>query len=333
MSSQIHHLLDNEELSKSMAEQQFGFDVLAGLTESPKRLSSKYFYDAVGSELFSRITRLQEYYPTRVEAQILERNKQNLVDKLGAQGVNLIDLGAGDGQKTMILLRYLYEQGLNPRFMPIDISETAIEGLIQVVQKEFPEIPCEGMVSEYFRGIHWLNSQPSDRVNLVLFLGSNIVNFERGQARAYLRQLWTVLRPGDLVLIGFDLKKDIDLLLHAYNDAEGVTAAFNLNLLGRINRELGGEFDLKQFRHFATYNVFSGAVESYLVSLKEQEVYIAGLENSFAFKPWEPIHTEYSYKYLKSDVRDLAENTGFQIEAEYYDEQEFFVDCLWRVKK
>jgi len=333
MSPIIHHLSKNESLSKTMASQQFSFDVLAGLSDTPKRLSSKYFYDAEGSRLFTEITRLEEYYPTRLEAEILEQHKGAIAHQLKDRSVNLIDLGAGDGQKTLILLRHFQQEGIDVKFVPIDISEAAISGLLDVIKKEFPKMECEGLVSEYFRGIHWLNTQQDDRVNLVLFLGSNIGNFDKSHARAHLRQMWTVLNPDDLLLVGFDLKKDIDLLLHAYNDSKGVTAKFNLNLLRRINNELGGNFDLQKFRHFSTYNVFSGAVESYLVSLEEQNVKIDALEIKFHFRAWEPIHTEYSYKYLKSDIHALAEKTGFQIDAEYFDTKQHFVDSLFRVKK
>ena len=333
MTKKVHSLDENEDLAKTLAGQQFGFDVLEGLSNTPKQLSSKYFYDAEGSRLFSAITRLKEYYPTRVEAEILDTHKGALLDKLYGKKVNLIDLGAGDGQKTMILLEHFANHGLDVHFIPIDISETAIHGLLDTVQEKLPDMSCEGLVSEYFQGIHWLNTQSEDRVNLVLFLGSNIGNFDKAQARSHLRRLWTVLRPDDLALVGFDLKKDIDLLLNAYNDESGVTAQFNLNLLRRINRELGGNFDLDSFRHFATYNVFSGAVESYLVSLEEQTVDIESLQCSFSFKAWEPIHTEYSYKYLTSDIESLAANTGFAIEAMYTDPQQYFMDSLWQVRK
>lgn len=333
MNTLIHHLSQDETLSRTMAAQQFSFDVLAGLSDSPKRLSSKYFYDDEGSRLFTEITKLKEYYPTRLEAEILDAHKGAIAHQLAGRPVNLVDLGAGDGQKTMILLRHFQEQNMDVKFVPIDISEAAIRGLLDTVVGEFPKMACEGLVSEYFRGIHWLNAQDDDRVNLILFLGSNIGNFDKSLARARLRQLWTVLKADDLVLIGFDLKKDIDMLLSAYNDPKGTTARFNLNLLQRINRELGGHFELDKFRHFATYNVFSGAIESYLVSLEEQDVTIDALENVFHFRAWEPIHTEYSYKYLKSDIHDLAAKTGFHIEAEYFDTKQYFVDALWRVKK
>ena len=145
--------------------------------------------------------------------------------------------------------------------------------------------------------------------------------------------MWNTLNDGDYVAIGFDLKKDIDVMLNAYNDEQGVTADFNINLLRRINRELGGNFDLDKFRHYSTYDVFSGAMESYLVSQEKQQVFVKNIGCAFDFEAWEPIHTEYSYKYLESDIEELAENTGFTIAKQLYDSKHYFVDSVWRVKK
>jgi uncharacterized SAM-dependent methyltransferase len=175
-------------------------------------------------------------------------------------------------------------------------------------------------------------SQQDDRERLVLFLGSNIGNFDKPRARAFLRRIWSGLTEGDHLMVGFDLKKDIEVLLDAYNDREGVTSAFNLNLLSRINRELGGDFALDKWRHYGTYNVFTGAMESYLVSLEAQDVSIDALRTAFHFEPWEPIHTEYSYKYLERDIDDLAEVCGFDIQDRYMDPRRWFCDALWRVR-
>ena len=168
---------------------------------------------------------------------------------------------------------------------------------------------------------------------MVLFLGSNIGNFDHNEARFFLRNLWINLNDGDLVLIGFDLKKEINLLLKAYNDSTGITARFNLNLLERINRELGGEFDISKFRFFSTYEVYSGAIESYLVSLVEQEIPIKDIGRSFYFRSWEAIHTEYSYKYHISDIEGLAAETGYRVKEHLFDSRRYFVDSIWEVKK
>jgi len=167
----------------------------------------------------------------------------------------------------------------------------------------------------------------------VLFLGSNIGNFNGPQSRVFLRTLWNALSHGDRLLVGFDLKKEIDAMLAAYNDRGGATERFNLHLLERINEELGGRFQLEHFDHFGTYNVFTGAMESYLLSLREQDVFIGSLNKSFSFEAYEPIHTEYSFKYLPSDVEALGRETGFVVEGTFSDSREYFIDVLWRVVK
>lgn len=329
-----YRVLDAQMLSSLRdLRREFALDVLTGLSETPKRLSSKHLYDETGSRLFQRIMDCRAYYPTRCEREILTQDGPRMVEPLLDRPFNLVDLGAGDGRKTRILLEHLRAVGADVRYVPIDISEAAMRGLVATVRRDLPEIEVDGLVCDYAEGLLWLGSRAEERAHLVLFLGSNIGNFDRPRARAHLRRLWSALRPGDRVLVGFDLKKDIELLLEAYNDPEGLTAAFNLNLLARINRELGGDFDRRRFRHFATYNVFSGAMESYLVSLAEQRVRIEHLQQTFRFKPWEPIHTEYSYKYLDTDILALAEATGFAVEANFHDERGWFVDSLWRVEK
>ena len=330
-----YRILAEAELAALRSEtRDFAYEVLIGLSEQPKRLPSRFFYDDRGSDLFRRIMALDEYYLTAAEREILTGGAEVLVRALDGRELRVVDLGAGDGAKTMILLRALSEAGARFRYVPIDISEGAMISLVESVATALPELSIDGLVSEYTDGLHWLASQRSGEArNLVLFLGSNIGNFDRPRARAFLRRLWGALAADDYVLIGFDLKKDIDILLSAYNDRAGVTAAFNLNLLERINRELGGNFDVAQFRHFGTYDVFSGAMKSYLVSRVEQEVSIDALACTFPFEPWEPVHTEYSYKYLRSDIASLAASTGFEIETELSDSRGWFVDSLWRVAK
>jgi dimethylhistidine N-methyltransferase len=312
---------------------EFALDVLQGLSETPKRLSSRYFYDAEGSRLFARIMDVPQYYLSACEREILETHAAHIVGSMGGEPFDLVDLGAGDGRKTQLVLDHVAAQGHEVRYVPIDISEPAVAGLVDRMKVALPAVPICGLVSEYTDGLRWLHSQPDARRHLVLFLGSNIGNFHKPQARAVLRRLWSALDSGDRVLIGFDLKKDIDLLLSAYNDPQGVTAEFNLNLLRRINRELGGNFPIDRFRHYGTYNVFSGAMESYLVCLERQDVHIEALETTFHFEPWEPIHTEYSFKYLHSDIEALARDTSFSIEASFEDRRGWFVSSLWRPHK
>jgi len=314
------------------ARAEFAEHVLVGLSEHPKHLSSRFIYDREGSDLFEAITELDEYYPTRCEFEVLRANADAILARLEGQPFNLIDLGAGDGRKTTVLLARALELGLDVRYAPIDISEGAMTSLIQKMGERLPALNIDGIVSEYGDGVRWIGQQ-TGRQNLVLFLGSNIGNFDRSASRAFLRRLWSALNPGDHVLVGFDLKKDIEVLLAAYNDREGVTARFNKNLLARINRELGGDFDLSQFRHFSTYSVFSGAMESYLVSLAAQTVRIEGLQAEFEFAPWEPIHTEYSYKYLDTDIDRMCAHGGFEDEGRFYDANRWFCDALWRVER
>lgn len=332
MTTQTYQPLTPEMLTEVDAASSFAEAVLVGLSEHPKQLPSQFFYDDEGSRLFQRITELQEYYPTRVERQILETRAPEIVQPFVGHPVNVIDLGAGDGHKTSAVLKALLDQGQDVCYVPIDISEGAMKSVVQLMGRRFPSLHISGLVSEYLTGLRWI-AQQAERRNLVLFLGSNIGNFDKPRARAFMRRLWNALNDDDAALIGFDLKKDIDILLNAYNDREGVTAAFNLNLLRRINRDLDGTFDLEKFRHFATYNVFTGAMESYLVSHEPQVVRIGALQREFRFDAWEPIHTEYSYKYLERDIEALSNSAQFKTIAKYYDAERWFCDALFKADK
>ncbi|MEW5975030.1 MAG: L-histidine N(alpha)-methyltransferase [Acidobacteriota bacterium] len=313
-------------------QDNFALDVLVGLSSTPKSLPSKYFYDARGSELFRQISKLPEYYLTERELEILKRRRQDFLAFAGDRPLNLVELGAGFSQKTIVLLEEFIGAGLAMQYVPIDISEPAMANLVKSLGELFPQLEVNGLVTDYFNGLKWLNRRHRRR-NLVLFLGSSIGNFTHAGACFFLRNLWNCLNHDDGVLIGFDMKKDIDLLLQAYNDRQGLTREFNLNLLRRINRELGGTFDVGKFRHFGTYNVFSGAMESYLVSQEQQSVFIEAIGRSFSFQPWEPVHTEYSYKYSTFDIEQLARETGFEVEQHVQDSRRYFTDSLWRVQK
>jgi L-histidine Nalpha-methyltransferase len=330
-----YKVLDDKDLSGLLGlKQTFALDVLVGLSERKKTISSKYFYDEEGSKLFQQIMHLPEYYLTRCEFEILEKSGPAISEFVANEKWNLVELGPGDGLKTNLLLMQFLREQVDFQYVPIDISESALQNLVNNLQNQIPRLEVRGLVSDYFSGLKWLNKLNSpDRKNFVLFLGSNIGNFNYSRARVFLRSLWNSLNHGDLVLIGFDLKKDIDLMLAAYNDSQGITEKFNLNLLNRINRELGGNFDVSRFQHFANYDVFSGAMESYLVSQAEQKVFIEEIGQTFYFEPWEPIHTEYSYKFLQSDIESLAAETGYLVENEFQDSNRYFSDCIWRVYK
>lgn len=328
-----YRILDRADTVESFDETNaFALDVLVGLSDARKSLPSKYLYDAKGSRLFHEITHLKEYYPTDCEIEILETQFAQIGSYVKGKPFNLVELGAAYGRKARILMQKLVKQGLEFQYVPIDISEGAMKELVANVHKALPNLEVCGLVSDYFQGLKWLNNR-YERKNFVIFLGSSIGNFTRAQSRFFLRNVWSALKDGDNVMVGFDLKKDIELLLDAYNDSKGITAEFNINLLRRINNELGGEFDTNKFRFFCTYDVFSGAMESYLVSLKKQVVYIDKIGLSFSFEPWEPIHTEYSYKYLVSDIETLAVETGFLVEEHLFDSKRFFTDSIWHVNK
>ena len=311
----------------------FALDVLVGLSSPRKKLSSKYFYDKKGSELFNKITELPEYYPTGCELEIVQNNSDSIARYVDyEQPFNLVELGAGFSKKSTALLARFMGRGLDFQYVPIDISREAMHSLISSLDGRFPALEANGLVTDYFNGLKWLNNR-FKRKNLVLFLGSSIGNFTHAENCVLLRNIWNCLNHDDVLLIGFDLKKDIDMLLRAYNDSQGITREFNLNLLHRINRELGGNFDVSKWRHFGTYDVFSGGMESYLVSLEKQSVFIEKIGRSFEFDAWEPIHTEYSYKYLISDIEQLASETGFEIYEHLFDTRRYFVDSIWRVYK
>jgi len=331
--SATYKVLDRTDYSESFSDlDAFALDVLVGLSERHKTLPSKYLYDDRGSELFHQITQLPEYYPTGCEIEVLQRHKDAIQELTKGEQFNLVELGAGFGKKTKILLDHFTQSGCQVRYVPIDISEAATKDLVEACAKEYPDLEVDGVVSDYFAGLKYLNNRYDCR-DFVIFLGSSIGNLTAAQARVFLRNLWNCLEHRDIVLIGFDLKKDIELLLSAYNDKQGITAEFNFNLLRRINRELGGNFDITKFRHFGTYDVFSGGMESYLVSLENQEVFIDYISRSFSFAPWEPIHTEYSYKYLIEDIERLASDTGFTIIQHLIEDRKFFADSIWRVNK
>jgi dimethylhistidine N-methyltransferase len=328
-----YRVITDKDYADSFGERDaFALDVLVGLSESPKWLPSKYLYDDRGSELFYRITQLPEYYVTGCELEIIQRDGRAMVSHLGDRPFNLVELGAGYGSKTIALLKQFLEMDLDFHYVPIDISELAMARLVNDIREQLPDVRTEGLVSDYFNGLKWLNNRYS-RQNFVIFLGSSIGNFLRAEARQFLRNVWNCLNHNDLTLTGFDLKKDIELLLLAYNDSQGITSEFNLNYLERINRELGGQFDISRFRHYGTYDVFAGGMKSYLVSLEPQTVFIESIGRSFTFEAWEPIHIENSYKYLKAEIDELAHLTGFEVKRHYIDSREYFIDSVWKVVK
>lgn len=328
-----YRVLKPEDIPHSLSR-MFAVDVLDGFSRKPRRIPPVYLYDGKGNELFEKITDLEEYYIARCEREILVDNRGRIAALIPPEPFNLIELGAGDGRKTVLLIEYFMRKGLEFQYIPLDVSAEAISSLTTSLREKFPvaSLKVNGIIAEYFDGLKWLANLKGTR-NLVLFLGSNIGNFDYHAMRRFLRRLWDCLKPRDQVLVGFDLKKDIAVLNRAYNDAAGVTREFNLNLLDRINKELGGNFDRNKFAFHSGYNVVTGAVDSFLVSMEEQEVLLGDLEKTFRFDPWEGIHTESSYKFLQSEIRCLAEETGFRVEQEFLDKRGYFADSLWSVEK
>ncbi len=306
----------------------FAEDVRRGLTASPKFLYPKYFYDELGTLLFEAITALPEYYPTRAEAEILRLHADEIVATLGGP-VWLLELGSGDGQKTRLMIEALLARQGTLEYVPVDISESAVEGSSRSLLFSYPGLRITAYVGEYHRALRKIREERvAPGRTLVLFLGSTLGNLDPEERRALLRDVRSLLDPGEGFLLGVDLKKDESVLLPAYDDALGVTAAFNLNLLGRINRELGGEFDLRAFRHRAIYNAREGRVEMHLESRRDQTVAIRELGIEVPFAAGETIHTESSHKFDRELIEALAAETGFELRKAWTDSEGRFASNL-----
>ncbi|ARG96940.1 L-histidine N(alpha)-methyltransferase [Legionella micdadei] len=309
--------------------QEFSHDVLIGFSKAHKEINSKYFYDEYGSELFNQITRHPDYYLTNCELEILDTYKNDLASSLKNEKFNLIELGPGEGIKTRLLIDYFLADNLSFSYYTIDISKKYLNQIIEQFNNQLPHLETVALNADYLNGIKWLGSTSKNR-NFVLFLGSSIGNFDINSTKEFLGMMRNFLHPGDYVLIGFDLLKNIDVLMRAYNDRDGITREFNLNLLRRMNYELGANFNTESFYHYGTYNVYLKRMESYLVSNKAQIVYIEALKKSFKFKEFEAIHVESSHKYTFSKVAKLARATGFEIVRNFTDSNQYFLDSLWR---
>lgn len=317
-------------LSSVAVDPDFAHDVVMGLSAPEKHLNSRWFYDAQGSELFRQIMHLDEYYLTRAEYNALDRNKSRIISRFaeGVESFRLLEFGAGDGLKTKVLLREALSLGFNFSYYPIDISRDALSGLTQELQAEMPRLPITPIHADYFQALEDLPFHPGERT-VVLFLGSNIGNFTQPEAIRFLTEVQQRLHPGDLMLIGMDLKKDPNRILRAYDDSKGITREFNLNLLRRMNRELGADFDEKSFSHLATYDPVSGETKSFLISRRDQKVHFHKLGFVAHFRAWEPVWLELSQKYDLAMAETLARESGFHIRSHFYDVREEFLNTLW----
>jgi dimethylhistidine N-methyltransferase len=295
----------------------FARDVVAGLARPQKTLPCRYFYDARGSELFEEITRLPEYYPTRTEAAILEAHAGEMVDAVPRGGA-LIEFGSGSSRKTEILLERLPRLGC---YVMIDVSESALDDAARRLGRRFPTLDVRAIAGDFSFPVA-LPADIAARHKTGFFPGSTIGNFTPAEAQRLLRVFRAVLSPGGRLIVGADLRKEAKTLVAAYDDSAGVTAAFNLNLLARINRELGAGFDLDAFRHQAIYNPRAGRIEMHLVSLRAQEVAVRG--RRFRFREGETIHTENSYKYSVDQFRDLARSAGWLPQRVWTDQASLF---------
>jgi L-histidine N-alpha-methyltransferase len=310
--------------------EQFLKDVIQDLSGQPKRLNSKYFYDEAGSRLFQQIMNCEEYYPTNCELEIFKEKTAELatVLKNGFDDFDLIELGAGDATKSSYLLKELVDTGVNFTYRPIDISGSMIDQLEKELPEKIKGLQVKGLCGDYFDMLDQTN-QLSDKKKVILFMGGNIGNFEVETAIEFCENLRRYLNPGDLVLIGFDLRKHPRVIRAAYNDRDGLTKAFNLNLLHRINRELGGDFVVDQFEHYPSYDPGTGACRSYLISLKDQVVKIDGHE--FLFKNNEYIAMEISQKYYIAETEEMALKAGYLPVQHFTDQKNWFLDTVWKV--
>ncbi len=310
---------------------EFAADVRAGLTQpKQKELPSKYLYDDVGSGLFEVISLLPEYGLTRADERLLRRHARDIVEKLPTP-VIVAELGSGSGKKTRWLLEALSRRQ-QTYYCPIEISPAAL-AMVHRELSDLDSISIVGFEREYLDGLLEVAARRDDHEHLfVLFLGSTIGNFDRPAGTKFLREVRRILEPGDALLLGTDLEKPIPQLIAAYNDPLGITAAFNLNLLSRINRELQGEFDLRQFEHEARFNGEARSVEMHIRSKRKQKVAIPAADLSVEFQEGETIWTESSHKYSRHDVLRMAMMTGFHCEAQWIDDQWPFAENLFIAK-
>ncbi len=302
-------------------------DVVEGLSSKPKRLSSKYFYDEKGDKLFHYIMEQPEYYLTCAEHEILQKYRHNILSFINVPDkLRIIEPGAGDGFKTRILLESFLNQTYDVIYNPIDISPNVLNILCDSIIKNYPHLICEPIVADYFNMEGKLPNDSSKK--LMLFLGSNLGNFNKEESITVIQKFTSELQTSDYFLLGVDLVKDPSRILAAYNDAKGITAQFNMNLLQRINKELNADINLENFLHYPVYNPLLQQAESYLISKTEQDISIAG--NYFHFDAWEPIMTEISRKYTPYKIKELACFSGFTVLDNFFDVNNDFCCSLWK---
>ncbi|SFI28966.1 L-histidine N(alpha)-methyltransferase [Halpernia frigidisoli] len=309
-------------------ENTFLEDIDLGLSSEKKFISSHFFYDKIGDELFQKIMELPEYYLTNCELEIFRDQSESIIssfDIIKDQEFELIELGAGDGKKTQYLLDNLLKNGYNFKYIPVDISQNSLDVISDRLVNLFPYLTLEAKQGEYFTVLDELFS--SEKPKVILFIGSNLGNLNDEVAHDFLNKLATHLKPNEKLLLGLDLIKSREIVLPAYNDAQGVTREFNMNLLKRINEDLGANFILENFKHQPEYTE-EGFAKSYLVSKIKQEVYVKDLDKTFEFDENEKIHTEISRKYNDEILNDLLKNSSLEISDKFLDSKNYFADYI-----
>ncbi len=293
-------------------------EVLNGLRKTQKELPCKYFYDEHGSMLFDRICTLNEYYIPRIETAIMEAYIAEITELLGVN-INLIEYGSGSSNKTRILLDNLHNIDT---YMPIDICEEQLLSSKEELKTLYPDLNIHSICADYTNSLELPELEHTNKRKIVYFPGSSIGNFDPPRAKQFLEHIANVCGPDGGLLIGVDLKKDPDVLYRAYNDSQGITAAFNLNILKRINRELGCDFQVESFAHYAFYNTYQGRIEMHLLSLRDQAINLNGV--TFTFSDFESIWTESSYKYTVDEFQQIAASAGFKAVKTWKDEKQWF---------
>jgi dimethylhistidine N-methyltransferase len=306
----------------------FAQDVRDGFTAKNKHLSSKYFYDDAGSRIFMEIMKMPEYYPTGCEFEILSQQSAQILKQLHfAEQFNIVEFGSGDGMKTKHLLKAFAQAGAQFTYIPIDISQEAIDSLEVNINAFVPSIDMQPRTGDYFEVLEELSG--GDVPNLFLFLGGNIGNYRQADAQALLQKFNAGMKRGDKLLMGIDLQKNPRIVQLAYDDPHGITKAFNMNLLRRINNELEADISLDQFDFYSNYNPQNGEVNSYLVSLKKQHFHSTVLNQTFFFEKDELVWTELSKKYSFTEIDALAQASGFSVTHNFMDCKHYFTDSLW----
>lgn len=328
----VYDFVKNDRMLTQHRASSIAHAVIQGLSQTPKRLPSWLLYDPQGDRIFQSIMHMPEYYPTRCEYSILQEKKAAMRHHFTAGGpFQLVEFGAGDGWKTEVLLRELVQAKASFTYVPVDISAHVLDLLAKRLEQSLPGLPIIPVNEQNEHVMAYLPEKPQRKI--FLFLGANIGNYEPEEAIAFGKKMAHDMQDHDLLMIGFDLKKDPTLIRAAYDDPKGITRDFNLNLLTRLNRELGANFNPAQFQHAPVYDPQTGAARSYLVSRTAQSVTLLGLGQTIHFNAWETIHTEISMKYDNTMIRSFADSAGLEIVESFYDHKKYFCDVLFRIAR